>query len=124
MIATAITWLVAKGLSERMARFALIGGLVIALIAALGTAKCAYDRSVIRDHEAKQEAKQAKRERKADRKLDEQKQIDERAADERQKEIDDATRNIPDQMPSARQRARVCVELRRQGIRHPSCEPA
>ena len=37
------------------------------------------------------------------------------AANDRTKEIDNATRDIPDQAPSARQRARACVEFRRQG---------
>lgn len=34
---------------------------------------------------------------------------------EKRKEIDNATANLPDQSPSARQRARGCAELRRQG---------
>ncbi len=36
------------------------------------------------------------------------------ASTQRTKEIDDATRDIPDQALSARQRATLCVELRRQ----------
>lgn len=34
---------------------------------------------------------------------------------DKRKELDDATADIPDQGLSARQRARVCAELRRQG---------
>jgi hypothetical protein len=46
------------------------------------------------------------------------------AADQRRKEIDDATRNIPDQAPSARQRSRACVELRRQAEAAGRADPA
>jgi hypothetical protein len=38
------------------------------------------------------------------------------------KEVDDATRNIPDQGTSARQRARACIELRRRGQDSPACQ--
>lgn len=98
---------------------------VLLAVGGLGIAKCSYDRSVIKAHEAKAEARQAKRERKADANLHETIGRDEAAAQQRQKEIADATRNIPDQAPSARQRARACVELRREaqqrGKPQPSC---
>lgn len=124
MMASAIAWLVAKGLSERAAKAALIGVTLIAVLAALGTAKCAYDRSVIERHVVKQESKQIKRERKADRNLNEQKARDQAEKAEREKEIDDATQGIHDQAPSARQRARACVELRRQARAEGRLEPA
>lgn len=113
------------GIPARFAKMAVIAALVVLLIVGLGVAKCAYDRSVIEKHTAGQQAKQAKRERQADANLERQKDADEAASRQRKQEIDDATRNIPDQAPSARQRARACLELRRQaeasGRPQPSC---
>lgn len=102
------------GIPARFAKFAVIAALITALVVGLGVAKCAYDRSVIKNHERDAVAKQAKRERKADANLQTQKDRDEAASQQRREEIDHATQGIPDQAPSARQRARVCVELRRQ----------
>jgi hypothetical protein len=39
-------------------------------------------------------------------------------------ELDNATRNLPDQSPSARRRARVCLELRDQARRSGTAAPA
>lgn len=101
----------------------IITGIVL-LIAILGLGKCAYDRNVIRQHEQKAALAQAKRERKADANLQIQKGRDDAASQQRQQEIDNATRNIPDQAPSARQRARGCVELRRQAQQRRKPAPA
>lgn len=95
-------------------KWAVIAGMIALAVLGLGLGKCAYDRSVIDRHETKAELNQVKRERKADAKLQEQIGRDEAASQQRRKEIADATRNIPDQAPSARQRVRACVELRRQ----------
>lgn len=119
-----IGWLVAKGLSEKVARLVAMAGLFLTVLALIGGTKCAYDASVIRKHEAKAELKQAKRERVADQNLEQQKRLDEADKQQRQKEIDDATQGIPDQAPSARQRARACVELRRQAKERGQPQPA
>jgi biopolymer transport protein ExbB/TolQ len=95
-------------------RHFVIIGLVLLAVLGAGVGKCTYDRSVIRAHETKQEIKQVKRERKADTRLQDQKERDQSAADQRKKEIDDATKGIPDRAPSARQRAIACSELRRE----------
>jgi uncharacterized protein HemX len=108
----------------KFAKLAVIGSAIVLLIAGLGLGKCAYDRSVIRQHEQKAALEQAQRERKADTNLQTQKASDDAAAQQRQQEIDNATRNIPDQAPSARQRARVCVELRREAKQRGKPEPA
>lgn len=63
---------------------------------------------------ARDKAAQAERERQADATLNGEVTRDAAASAERKKEIDDATNGIPDQATSARQRARACVELRRQ----------
>lgn len=47
-----------------------------------------------------------------------------RAITSQRKEIDDATRNIPDAAPSARQRAIACASLRSEARRRGAPEPA
>lgn len=101
----------------------IIAGIVL-LVTVLGLGKCAYDSSVISRHEQKAELKQVKRERKADTNLETQKDRDDIATKQRMQEIDNATRNIPDQAPSARQRARACVELRREAKQRGKPQPA
>lgn len=63
---------------------------------------------------ARDKAAQAGRERAADANLERQRTRDDAAARQRREEIDHATQGIPDQAPSDRQRARACLELRRQ----------
>lgn len=119
------------GIPARFAKAAVIAALIIALLAALGTAKCAYDHSIIKAHDADQQlqierdkAAQTDRERQADTNLQNQREADQAAAGERQQEIDNATRDIPDAVPGPRQRARVCIELRRQAKAAGRPEPA
>lgn len=66
-------------------------------------------------------AAQAERERTATTTLRTEEQRAAAAATQRRKDIDDATAGIPDQAPSARQKARACVELRRQGKSPKGC---
>ena len=105
-------------------RWAVIAGMVALAVLGLGVGKCSYDRSVIEKHVTKQENRQLKRERKADTNINEQKQRDQSAADQRNKEIDDATKGIPDRTPGDRQRRIACVELLRQGNAPPECHAA
>jgi uncharacterized protein HemX len=119
-----LSLIMGAGVPQRFAKPVLIAGLFVLALAALGLGKCAYDRSVIRQHEQKAALQQAQRERKADANLQTQKTRDDAAAQQRQQEIDNATRNIPDQAPSARQRARACVELRREAQQHGKPQPA
>lgn len=104
--------------------WAVIAALVALAVLGGGLGKCAYDHGVISRHETKQENKQLRRERTADTNLGEQKAKDDAGQQRRQQEIDNATRNIPDQAPSARQRARACVELRRQAQERRQPQPA
>ena len=96
---------------------------ILAVIAFFGL-KALYDHSVIAKHDQKAELQQVKRERKADANLQTQIGRDEAASQQRQQEIDNATRNIPDQAPSARQRARACLELQRQAEQRRKPKPA
>jgi hypothetical protein len=105
-------------------RHFVIIGLVLLAVLGAGVGKCAYDHSVIEKHVTKVENRQVKRERKADTKLQDQKDLDKSAAHQRQKEIDDATKGIPDRAPGERQRRIACVELMRQGNAPPDCHAA
>lgn len=114
--------LLGRWMSQRIAG-AVSGLIVVGLICgALWGAYCwSWDRG--RDHErdaweAKVEEIRAKREQTADTaaKIDVETATQSSAAiTEKRKEIDNATANLPDQGLTARQRARACAELRRQG---------
>jgi uncharacterized membrane protein YhiD involved in acid resistance len=116
------------GIPPRFAKFAVIAAGVVLLLLAIFAAVKIHDHNVIKQHEQKAALEQAQRERKADANLQTQKTRDDAATQQRQQEIDNATRNIPDQAPSARQRARVCLELQRQakqrGKPSSACQPS
>jgi len=57
------------------------------------------------------QAVQREREREATAALEQSRRLEAQEAAARTKEIDDATRNLPDQAPTARQRARACISL-------------
>jgi hypothetical protein len=121
-----IGWLIgllAPSIGEKYAKPAAFGilGIVVALV--LWGGKCAYDSRVISNYNQKQENGQLKRERKADSNLGNQVQADDAAAADRQKELENATHNIPDGAPSARQRAIACSELRREAKQRKQPEP-
>lgn len=69
--------------------------------------------------EAAQKAIEAARA--ADTKAVERRAAGAAAVAQERKEVNDAVSQIPDQPTSARQRARACVELRRQGASAPAC---
>ena len=112
-------------IGEKAARAIAYVGLALAALAVFLVAKAIYDHSVIAHHEAQQQVRQVTRERTADANLTNQIGRDQADHQQRQQEIDNATRNIPDQAPSARQRARACLELQRQarlgGKPQPAC---
>jgi hypothetical protein len=117
MIPAFILNLVIGWLGPSKAKFAkplIYGAAILLAIGAFFGGKALYDRSVVSHHEMKAENKQLKLERKADANLQTQVTRDDAAAQQRQQEITDATASIPDQRPSARQRAIACVELRRE----------
>jgi len=58
--------LVGWGVPQRFAKPVLVGGLFALALGSLGLGKCAYDRSIIRQHDAAQDAATAKADRKAD----------------------------------------------------------
>lgn len=109
-----------KGFSEKTAKIVGMVALVILLVILLSVGKCAYDNSVIEEHEAEREAKAAP--------------AREKAADQR---VKDTIRNIQNEedlhavieaapggelSPAAR--ALACERLRKLGRIPPACRPA
>lgn len=112
------------GVPQRFARAAGIAGLIVALVAMLTLARCAYDRSVIDAHEAKQEAKLAPVIRQADANA-----AQSRLSDQKRNQADEdaeraAVAPLPDARLSARQRERACAILRRQARQRGNESPA
>ena len=87
-----------------LSKVAVIGGLVTALILALGLAKCAYDRSIIANHEANQDAANTKADRKADSKSAEQRRADDARLATEKSDLERITGNEA-QSPADRRRA-------------------
>lgn len=112
------------GVPARFAHAAGIAGLVALLALLLPLAKCAYDRNVIDEHEAKQEAKLAPVIRQADANA-----ADARLSDLKRNQADEnaeraAVQPLPDARLSDRQRARACAILRRQAAERGHESPA
>jgi hypothetical protein len=105
------------GIPPQFRKAALIGTAVVLLIALLAIGKCAYDRSVIRQHEQKleQRAKPAT-----------DKAASERAADtinnaKREEELHNAVHSVPDAAPAGPSHALACERLRHAGKHPASC---
>ncbi|HYI43716.1 MAG TPA: hypothetical protein VD768_08860 [Sphingomicrobium sp.] len=73
---------------------------------------------------ARVEAAAEKKQREADAARAELQRLENERITANRKEVDDAVAPIPDQAPTARQRARACVELRRQAAAAGKPEPA
>ena len=109
---TVIGWLMLKfGLGEKGARVLAYVGLAMLVLALLGTAKCAYDRSVISRHEAKQEAATAKADRKADARAAEQRREDDARTSTEDKEIEEAINEARASGTDPRAAYYKCIQL-------------
>ncbi len=73
---TFLLGLVPSFIPAQFRKAAVFIALALALLAILGVGKCAYDRSIIKAHDAKREAVIAKADRKADAKAAEQRRVD------------------------------------------------
>lgn len=122
------------GLSERIAKLIAYVGIPLLILAAVGVGLWWLRHDAYGDGErherAAWEAKAAEMARQAaelQRRADQLRQAAEQQDEARiatnRKEVDDAVKNIPDQGTSARQRARACLELRRQGKSSAACQP-
>lgn len=115
-----IPGLFGKKLSYKVARTVGIVVLAVALIVALGVGKCAYDNSVIEDHEVKREAAASgAREDAADQRV---KDALDNANSE--KELQDVIQNAPGGTLSPAAHALACERLHRYGRIPPSCGPS
>lgn len=115
-----IPGLFGKKLSYKVAKAIGIGVLAVALVIALGVGKCAYDNSVIEEHEAQREAAASPaRENAADQRV---KDTIENANSE--KELQDVIQNAPGGSISPAAHALACERLRRYGRIPPACGPS
>jgi hypothetical protein len=85
-----LSLIMGAGVPQRFAKPVLIAGLFALALASLGLGKCAYDRSVIRQHDAKQDAANAKADRKADIHAADQRRTDDARSTTESTEIKEA----------------------------------
>lgn len=93
MFSALIPFALKLGIPVRFAKIAVIGTLIVLAVALLGLGKCAYDRSVIKSHEARQDAANAKADRKADAKAAEQRRTDDSRLTQERTELQRSTDN-------------------------------
>jgi hypothetical protein len=105
------------GVSQRFAKIAVIASVVTLLIVGLGVAKCAYDASVIENHEQKIE----QRARPATDKAADERANDTIANAKSEQEMHNAIAAQPDQPIAPTTRALSCERLRRAGRTPPAC---
>lgn len=113
------------GVSERAAKFGLIGAAVVALVIGLGVAKCTYDRNLISGHTAKQDASNSKADRKADARAGETRRTDDSRLEQEKRELERAQANAQNDTDRRIARHR-CLGLqqsaRAAGRQPPACD--
>lgn len=109
--------LVPSFIPEKFRKAAVFVTLALMLLAALGTAKCAYDRSIIKDHEAEIQ----QRAKPATDKAAEQRAKDAIAQAKNEEEAHDAIHSVPDAAPAGPSHALACQRLRKLGRNPASC---
>ena len=93
---------------RKAAAFASIALLVLLL---LGAAKCAYDRSIIKSHDAEREAQIAKDDRKADAHAAEQRRADDARSITENQEVKEAIQDAKAEGRDPRAAYYACVQL-------------
>lgn len=110
-----MTWLIAlalkAGIPQKYAKFAVVAVLVVLLIVGLGVAKCAYDRSIIKAHDAERDAAIAKADRRADAKSAEERRADDARSAAESQEIKEAINEARSEGRDARAAYYECVKL-------------
>jgi hypothetical protein len=114
------------GVPQRFAKIAVIGALVTALVLGLGLAKCAYDKSIISNHDAQQSAANAKADRAADTHAADQRRSDDSRLTNEQEQLEGVRTDAKPQSDLDRRLARQrCIRLqqtaRRDGKQPPAC---
>jgi hypothetical protein len=105
------------GIPSRFAKGAVIAAIIGLAIALLGLGKCAYDRSIIKAHDAKQEAAVAKADRKADAKAAEQRRADDARSTAEDTEIKEAINEAKATGADPRAAYYKCVQLQQRARR-------
>lgn len=90
MVTSLVARLIGLGVPAKAAKPLLAVLAAILLLGALWGGKCAYDRNIIRNHDAKQDAANAKADRKADAKAAEQRRVDDTRSTAESTEIKEA----------------------------------
>jgi hypothetical protein len=107
----------------RFAKPAIFAVLALLIVGALWGGKCAYDKSIIDRHEAKQEAATAKADRKADTKAAEQRRADDTRLSTETTEIKEAVNEARRTGADPRAAYYDCVR-KQQAARHSGQPPA
>ena len=103
-----IAWLMLKLGAPKWAIYA---GIVVLLLGALGTAKCAYDRSIIKAHDAERDAATAKADRAADAKSAEERRADDSRLAQETQEVKEAVDEARSEGRDPRAAYYACVKL-------------
>jgi hypothetical protein len=98
------------GIPPQFRKAALIGTVIVLLVALLAVGRCTYDRSVIRNHEAKQDAANAKADRAADQKAAEQRRADDSRLTQEANELNRSTAHAQTNHDRSSARFR-CIKL-------------
>jgi hypothetical protein len=109
-----IGFLIACGIPERFAKVALIVLAVILAVALIALGKCAYDATIIRNHDNARNATIAVDARDGEANAADQRRTDDAAIFNQSEEVKHAVDSLPETTTSARQHARACVILRQQ----------
>ncbi len=115
MIASIITWLVARGVAPKLAKPLIIFVALCTVISAFALLKSCYDNSVIENHDAEISAETQRKAREADANAALQRKVDEARISEQEKDMHDAVAKTPDTMPDAARVALGCARLRNAG---------
>ena len=99
------------GIPARFAKIAVIGSLIVLLVVGLGVAKCAYDRSIIKAHDAERDAATAKADRKADAQSAEERRADDTRLAHETNEVKEAVNEARVEGRDPRAAYYECVKL-------------
>lgn len=123
---TLISLIIARtGLGTAAARIVAYAALALLAVAALGSARCAYDKAVIAKHDANQDAATARADRKADARSAEQRRSDDARLTTETQQIEEAVNEASPDPASRRAAYYECVRAiqaaRRNGVKPAGC---
>lgn len=97
------------GIPARFAKVAVVAALAVLLVVGLGLAKCAYDRSIIKAHDAERDAATAKADRKADTKAAEERRSDDARLAHETQELKEAVNEAGNDAGARRRAYYECI---------------